>query len=118
MAAPEHLHFPVPGGGDCLISTRVSGGSWLMPAIKSPAVLLKIWNKAKVDYLKLNHAEELEPKEDVPFKKAVRGLTRLRKLAQRDGEEGEEFGTARDGLLVSMQKLRKLFRPKKDRAGV
>ena len=79
-----------------------------MPAIKSPAQILKLWKNAKTKHLKETKAKELEPQEEFLHKKVSTGLQSLARIAKvkvRGGDvDAEEFNGTRDTVLVTMKK--------------
>jgi hypothetical protein len=93
-----------------------------MPLLKSPGQILKVWKRATTEYLKLNELEKLPPKESEWAVKFVKGLERLRKMAQQIGElkkiPVDSFVEAREQGMTPLEKLRKLFKPRKSQPRV
>src|SRR5262249_36824682 len=88
-------------------------GDTHMPAIQSPAKILKLWKKGATDHLKAAKAKELEAQEDFLSKKVVKGLERLKKAAVQKKETApDDFARIKDETVTSLQKFRKLFKPR------
>jgi hypothetical protein len=87
-----------------------------MPFLKSPAKILKLWKKGTTDYAKATEEKKLKPNEEDVNKRVVVGLERLRKLAPKTPPDPDEFAFSKDNALEFMNKFRKLFKPKKDKA--
>lgn len=93
-----------------------------MPLLKSPGMILKVWKRATNDYLKLNKITALPANEDGWAKKFAKHLETLRGLAQQRGLGKKlspaQVATARGDCLDDLEKLRKIFKPKKTQATV
>src|ERR1700733_2865925 len=82
--------------------------------LKSPGKVLKLWKNAGKAYLEKAKVKEMEPQEEFLNKKIVKGLERLRgAAAKKDSVTAEEFHDMRDDTANSMDKFRKLLKPKK-----
>ena len=88
-----------------------------MPLLKSPGQILKVWKRSTADYLKLNQLKELPKAEKDWAVKFVMALERFRKLAQQRGLGNKiapmQFADSREQCLTPLEKLRKLFTPRK-----
>src|SRR5262245_45243991 len=84
--------------------------------LKSPAKILRLWEKGTADYKKATKLKELEPQEEFHNKKIVTNLKKLHKVAKKEEDmDVPQFNQFRDATFKEMDKLRKLFKAKKDR---
>jgi serine/threonine protein kinase len=84
--------------------------------LKSPAKILRLWEKGTADYKKANKLKELELQEEFHNKKIVTNLKKLRTVARKEEDmDVEQFSKFRDETCKQMDRLRRLFKAKKDR---
>jgi serine/threonine protein kinase len=85
--------------------------------LKSPAKILVLWEKGTNAYKKANKLKEMEPQEEFHNKKILGNLKRLKAIAKKEETaDVDAFNGLRDQTSTEMDKLRKLVKPKKDKA--